>query len=64
MRQITDAFTHLHSMSVIHRDIKPSNILLHNSDFKIGDFGFARMIQNIDDMGRFSEVGTPYYMSP
>lgn len=32
----------MHEKNVIHRDFKPENILIHNSVFKICDFGVAK----------------------
>ena len=42
MPEIPKAIDHLASLNTIHRDIKPANILLHESNVKIADFGFAR----------------------
>lgn len=49
--------------NVIHRDIKPENIFVNEyGDFKLGDFGVARKLENIT--GGLSQKGTPYYMAP
>lgn len=32
----------------MHRDIKPANILLHNGIAKISDFGFARIVDDME----------------
>lgn len=29
-------------IGIIHRDIKPANIMIHDGEFKITDFGFAK----------------------
>ena len=34
----------MHEKNIIHRDFKPSNIFIKNNIFKIGDFGFAKML--------------------
>ena len=51
-----------HSRNVIHRDIKPQNIFLSaDGDFKLGDFGIAK-VSNQVSMG--TRVGTVSYMAP
>lgn len=48
---------------VIHRDIKPANIFVNDfGDFKLGDFGIARQLENIT--GALSRKGTYDYMAP
>lgn len=36
----------LHEIGVIHRDLKASNIFLKDNVAKIGDLGFAKIINN------------------
>lgn len=49
--------------NVIHRDIKPENIFVsENGDFKLGDFGIARTIENVSS--ELSKKGTYNYMAP
>ena len=49
--------------NVIHRDIKPENIFLNPfGDFKLGDFGIARKLENVT--GGLSQKGTYNYMAP
>ena len=49
--------------SVIHRDIKADNIFVAKSgDFKLGDFGIARVIERKDQT--LSKKGTSAYMAP
>ena len=48
---------------IIHRDIKPGNILVNEKgDFKLGDFGVARKLENITN--GLSQKYTPRYMAP
>ncbi len=47
---------------ILHRDIKPGNIFLNrNGDFKLGDFGIAKTIEETTSM---SQKGTLAYMAP
>ncbi len=49
---------------ILHRDIKPSNVFIDNdNNVKLGDFGLSRMLSNESNFA-YSNVGTPYYMSP
>lgn len=54
----------LQQNNVIHRDIKPANILIKNGVAKITDFGFARIVDNVDDKVAHTFLGSPLYMSP
>jgi serine/threonine protein kinase len=63
LRQIMQGAKYLNSHNVIHRDLKPANILLKDNQCKISDFGFARSMEEGEEMLR-SIVGTPLYMSP
>lgn len=74
MLQIKNALKYLVSKNIYHRDIKPHNIFVnyknkvngkydHSSiELKIGDFGFAKEIEN-DDMDN-TLCGTPMYIAP
>ena len=49
--------------NIIHRDIKPDNVFLNEAgDFKLGDFGIARRIENVTH--GLSKKGTFNYMAP
>ncbi|AES67203.1 putative mitogen-activated protein kinase kinase kinase STE-STE11 family [Medicago truncatula] len=58
-RQIVEGLEYLHSKDVVHCDIKGSNILVCEKGVKIGDFGCAKMIDEIAPA-----AGTPMYMAP
>ena len=49
---------------ILHRDIKPSNILVsEQGDFKLGDFGVSRTLENENTYGT-KGIGTYDYMAP
>ena len=64
--QLAHGLQHLRLRNLIHRDLKPQNLLLSNAGphgvLKIGDFGFARYMQQQD----LAETlcGSPLYMAP
>ena len=52
------------SGKILHRDIKPSNVFIDNNNVvKLGDFGLSLQL-NKEINFAYSNVGTPYYMSP
>lgn len=76
LKQIADAFVTLdnlhivnskgHTITLMHRDIKPANILFHKGSVKVADFGFAKLIDDVDKDIRKAHtlLGTPLYMAP
>lgn len=57
-------YCHRKTPAIIHRDIKPANVFLVGStNVKLGDFGLSKILVN-DSMYAYTNVGTPYYMSP
>lgn len=63
-KQILDAFREISRNSLIHRDIKPSNILLCDGAIKIADFGFSRIVEDIDQLRQYTRACTPVYSCP
>ncbi len=59
------ALEHAHQHNIIHRDLKPENVLIdEKGDFKLTDFGLARIIDD-ETMTRTGTIlGSPAYMSP
>lgn len=76
IKQIAKAFVDLDKLevnssgegqiSLMHRDIKPANILYKNGKVKLGDFGFAKIIDKIDEdiRQRHTLAGSPLYSPP
>ena len=62
--QLSSALAFMHSKRIMHRDIKPANILIcDDHTCKLGDLGLGRFISQ-SSAAAYSEVGTPFYMSP
>lgn len=53
----------MHRLPVIHRDLKPENILRRQGRYKIGDLGFARVLEHNNSIV-YTSLGTPMYMAP
>lgn len=62
--QILGAIHYMHGRLVIHRDLKLGNIFVDsNMNLKIGDFGLAARLDNLDQR-RHTMCGTPNYLAP
>ena len=48
----------------MHRDLKPENILVKNGVYKLADFGFGRLVDNLDEISLKTMLGSPIYSSP
>eukprot|EP00356_Strombidium_inclinatum_P000694 CAMPEP_0170511014 /NCGR_PEP_ID=MMETSP0208-20121228/66073_1 /TAXON_ID=197538 /ORGANISM="Strombidium inclinatum, Strain S3" /LENGTH=182 /DNA_ID=CAMNT_0010794517 /DNA_START=4081 /DNA_END=4629 /DNA_ORIENTATION=- len=52
-------------MNIIWRDLKPENILIDkDGHIKLIDFGFAKVLKNIQKDRAFTNCGTPGYCAP
>lgn len=61
--QICEGYQELHWKKILHRDLKPENILMHKGVVKIGDFGFSRINEKVDEAIRMTKKCTPIYGS-
>ena len=65
MVQILLGLNYIHKNGIIHRDIKPQNIFIQNKHIIcIGDFGIAKIVNQVQTQTMTSIIGTPLYMSP
>ncbi|CAK66086.1 unnamed protein product (macronuclear) [Paramecium tetraurelia] len=63
-KQIVNGYKQIREKNIIHRDLKPENILFSKNIAKIGDFGFSKFLDDLDEIVLQSAVGTPIYAAP
>ncbi|KDR80869.1 hypothetical protein GALMADRAFT_241351 [Galerina marginata CBS 339.88] len=62
--EMVSGLNHIHSLGIIHRDIKPENIFVdHRGHCRIGDFGGAVVLQDLDEDGDPEPVHGRYFCS-
>jgi NIMA (never in mitosis gene a)-related kinase len=65
LAQLVLGIEHLQRCTVVHRDLKPSNVMVTDAyDLRVGDFGFAIVVENGDVFTNGILCGTPNFMSP
>lgn len=64
LKQICNGFKEVHKKNIIHRDVKPANFLIHKGVVKIADFGFARVVDSVNETAVLTFLGSPLYMAP
>lgn len=65
LANILDSLEHLHISGIVHRDLKPQNVLLHESRWKLSDFGFV--LNRNDESAQLTTLsawGTESYCAP
>jgi eukaryotic-like serine/threonine-protein kinase len=64
--QIAMGLNVAHQRGIIHRDIKPANIMIEaiSRKVKIGDFGIACGLDNLELTGVGALVGSPLFLAP
>ncbi|WDV53366.1 protein kinase [Streptomyces coeruleorubidus] len=64
---LAHALKDIHAAGIVHRDLKPSNVLVTIDGPRVIDFGIARALQTVTDVGLTRTgalVGSPGFMAP
>lgn len=63
-KDICSALVVCHGKGILHRDIKPENIFFDDDNYKLGDFGIARILDKCSGSYASTAIGTPEYAAP
>ncbi|CAD8129835.1 unnamed protein product [Paramecium sonneborni] len=63
-KQIIIGYKELIEQNIMHRDLKPENILFSNGIAKIADFGFSKLLDDLNYSANHTKLGTPLYAAP